>query len=261
MKHRWKFALAASVLLAGASAAQEVDQNEDVQKPVEELSETAEDVVEETPDVSVEETAEDIAEAVEPEIEIPDIDEIAPAFSLADYEADQTGSVVDADAAARAMTGVELVAPEAEIEFETVVEELIPADEMEAVPMDSDEVEISEVLPGDTGLEEAVETAVEPVIEEMVPTALEAEDMIEEIVDPAAAEVTEPSGDIAESTEIESAAALINHSEDELEMVLEKAAVETEQIEAAAEDTTDPVEASEAVSDVLEEAGLQIGDE
>ncbi len=253
MKHKWKFAVAASALLTGYASAQESD-IDDAAKVAEEIVESVDESELDTSDVD--DLVDEVSDAVEPEIDVPESEEIAPAFSLADYEADQTGGIVDAEAAAAAMASPIFEAPDLEVEMQSVAEDLIPADDMESVAMDSDEVEASAVAPAEAALVENVEQ----VLEEVEETEAAAEEPLETISEPDS-EVVQ---DVVDEVEAIDAAEDISEAvtEDVVETVVAAEEVSQDASEAdVAEDAEIPASASEAVTEVLEEAGLEIADE
>ena len=217
MTYKWTFALAASVALMGAATAQESS------------PETAKDLEE-----TIEQAVDDEADAVEPEIEISEQAEVADQLSVADYEASQTGGVVDAQAAAEAMVRVDEEPSQVVVEVETVTEDLVPADELDSVAMDSDEVALARnVDPGD-------------IVDEHEELGDEAQDIGEEVAE-----------DLLESANIPDDAneKAIGPAEEFIEI--------TEESDEIIEDVVEPepTPASDAVSNVLEEAGVNIVDE
>ena len=283
MTHRWKFAVAAGLLLTGAAAAQEDTKNcendavqdaVDLIKPVQAAPE--EDIADASPSIDVaaettedvseiadvtEETAEEtagtetgladmaeafeddvveVSEAVEPEIEIPEEVEEANALSVLDYEAEQTGGVVDPEAAARAMTDISEAAPESAAEIETDAE-LAEADS--ASEESSETVALEEM-----GAAEEAEEALAEMSDEMIEATSEPGETAEAALDRASDMANDGAEDIAEPM-------------DETLEHLEVVADEVSDTDLVVEAADAPVPASEAVSEVLEEAGLELADE
>ena len=133
MTHRLIFALVASVLLMSAAVAQEVS------------SDTAG-----MPEGLME-------EAVEPELEIPETKDITAPLSVADYESGQTGGVVDTNPAVD----------------HADADDLVPAHVLGSVPMDSDEVNLTQnIKPGDV-MNEAGPVLEPAIASDAVSTVLE----------------------------------------------------------------------------------------
>ena len=197
MTHKWTIALATGVTLMGAATAQD-------------SSQTA-------------------TNAVEPEIEVSSPLDIADRISVADYEASQTGGVVDPKVAMAAMAK-----PNAEIAPDISnaalpTEELVPADELDSVLMDSDEVDLAdsvasnEIMHGHEVLGDDIETDTETPI-------------------PASTD-NEQSDLPAETSE------QLSQTGDETDQIAESITESEREIP------------SDAVSKILEEAGVEIADE
>ena len=210
MTYKWVIALSASTCLAAASVSQETSQNSsDVLAPVIEESENlAQDVV-------------------EPEIEVPEIADEPIPLSIADYEASQTGIVVDAIVAAEAMAKAPSKDSTVLSPSDALLEDTVFSAELNSIAMDSDEVAAAEGIEADDiihGNEELGEEV----------TALFEDD--------------------------------ITHSDglsEEQEEFAELTSLETEEAEEPSQDDAEmaPIPASDAVSEVLEQAGIEIADE
>lgn len=93
---------------------------------------------------SAQEASSAIADPFEPEIAIQEAESIEDLLSVADYESGQTGGVVDPRAAADAMIQSRKADAPKDGATETVSALLLPAEALDGVPMDSDEVDFAE---------------------------------------------------------------------------------------------------------------------